>query len=208
MLIDITQTVEPGMGRYDSIADFQYEWLRHYDAGGGMALSRFTMTSHLGTHIDAPYHFMESGSRAADIPLETLCGAAQVVDARGRAYIDGAFLRTIPLRAPRVLFRTDNTEALAAGGAFENVHLTSDACDFLVERGTLLVGIDYFSVDRRGDKSRAAHLPLLRGGVVILEAVELAGVQPGEYTLWCLPLKLRDLEGAPCRAMLQKGGTI
>ena len=82
-LLDITQTYEPGMRHYPSIPDFHLEWVRHYDKGSGMALSRFTTTSHLGTHIDAPYHFLSQGARTIDLPLETLCGPAQVVDARG-----------------------------------------------------------------------------------------------------------------------------
>lgn len=73
-LLDITQTYEAGMRHYPSIPDFQLEWVRHYDKGSGMALSRFTVTSHLGTHIDAPYHFLSNGARTIDLSLDALCG--------------------------------------------------------------------------------------------------------------------------------------
>ncbi len=205
-LIDITQTLERGMKRYPSVQDFSYEWARHYETGQGMALSRFTMTTHLGTHIDSPFHFIEDGRHVDEIPLEDLCGRAQVVDARGIGSITPAFLEGCSLRAPRLLFLTDNTDLLSANAEFENVYFEADACEMLAEMGTKLVGIDYFTVDKAGDKSHKAHFPLLKAGITILEAIRLRGVQPGEYTLMCLPLKLAALEAAPCRAVLTECG--
>ena len=201
--IDITQAYEPGMRKYPSTADFEFEWLRSYERGDGMALSRFTMTSHLGTHVDSPFHFDEKGARISDVPLEALCGRAWVLDLRGRACVEREDLAGIPAGCTRVLFLTDNTRMLAEGGEFDNVYFTADACAELISRGVRLVGTDYFSVDARGDKTRAAHLPLLRAGVVILEGVQLEGVQAGPYELVCLPLKLKGLEAAPCRALLR-----
>ena len=201
--IDITQAYEPGMRKYPSTADFEFEWLRSYEHGDGMALSRFTMTSHLGTHVDSPFHFDEKGARISDVPLEALCGHAWVLDLRGRACVEREDLAGIPGGCARVLFLTDNTRMLAEGGEFDNVYFTADACEELISCGVRLVGTDYFSVDARGDKTRAAHLPLLRAGVVILEGVQLEGVQAGPYELVCLPLKLKGLEAAPCRALLR-----
>lgn len=205
-LIDITQTYEPGMKKYGSIDDFSYEWLRHYDTGFGMALSRFTMTSHLGTHIDSQYHFLKDGKKTIDIPLETLCGKAQVICLEGKAQIKQEDLEEKRIQAERILFKTDNTAYLKAGEvqeSFENVYLTKEACVYLAKQGVQLVGIDYFSVDQKGDKSRTAHLALLNQKIVILEALLLEGVKEGLYELYCLPLKLKGLEGAPCRAVLK-----
>lgn len=201
-LIDITQTLEHGMKRYPSVQDLSYEWVRHYETGQSMALSRFTMTSHLGTHIDSPFHFVEEGEHVDAIPLEELCGRAQVVDARGMSSITSGFLEGCDLRARRLLFLTDNTELLATDDEFENVYFETGACEMLAEMGTKLVGIDYFTVDKIGDKTHKAHVPLLGAGITILEAIRLNGVQPGDYMLMCLPLKLAGLEAAPCRAVL------
>lgn len=204
--LDITQSFESGMQRYPSTADFEYEWLRHYDQGSGMALSRFTMTSHLGTHVDAPFHFDESGVHIDEVPLEVLCGPACLLDCRGRGRIEASDLKALPAGCTRAIFLTDNTARLEAGekpGEFDNVFFSPGACDELVCRGVRLVGIDYFSVDARGDKTRAAHLPLLEGGVVILEGARLAGVPAGRYELVCMPLKMKGLEAAPCRAALR-----
>ena len=202
-LLDITQTYEAGMRHYPSIPDFQLEWVRHYDKGSGMALSRFTVTSHLGTHIDAPYHFLSNGARTIDLSLDALCGPAQVVDVRGVPRITRDVLAGCDIHTPRLIFLTDNTRLLKESDSVENVSFTPDACDYLRKAGVRLVGIDYFSVDPKGDKSRSAHLPLLSSGIIILEAVQLDGVVPGDYELWCLPLKIAEAEGAPCRAVLQ-----
>lgn len=201
--IDITQTLETGMRRYASIEDFEFRWLRQYDIGDGMALSRFKMASHLGTHIDAPLHFFAGGGSVDTIPLETLCGPAQVVDATGRPCVDQAFVESLDIHHSRLLFLTDNTRLLREGGQFENVYFTPNACALMADRGVLLIGTDYFSVDRCGDKSHSSHLAILSHQIVILEAIILDGVLPGDYTLYCLPLKLKGLEGAPCRAILE-----
>lgn len=201
-LIDITQAYEPGMKRYGSIADFEYEWLRHYDKGSGMAISRVTFTSHLGTHVDAPYHFLKTGRRVDEISLEILCGNVRVIDARGRKVITEQFLRKQETNCSRLIFLTDNTDMMAAKEEFENVYFSPEACRYMAGCGVQLIGIDYFSVDAKGDKKRLAHMPLLQAGIVILEGLVLRDVEPGVYELWCLPLKFRKLEAAPCRAVL------
>ena len=203
-LIDISQEYKCGMKRYRSMDDFNYEWLRHYDPGSGMALSRFFIPSHLGTHIDSPYHFLKNGRKIGDIPLTTLCGKVQVINASGRPCIDRRFLESLRIACPRLIFKTDNTEKLETETDFDNVYFTNDACEYLISQNVLLVGTDYFSVDARGDKERTAHMILLKSDVVILEAVVLQDVSEGEYDLYCLPLKVNELEGAPCRAVLRK----
>ncbi|MDR0583540.1 MAG: cyclase family protein [Treponema sp.] len=203
-LIDISQALEPGMARYQSLNDFSVEWLRHYSLGFQMALSTISMPSHLGTHIDAPFHFIENGKKTDCIDLEKLCGEAQLIDARGKAFLDGDFFETAAVSTSRVLIKTDNTERLKNGSDFDNVYLTADGCSYLADKGVVLVGFDFFNVDRRGDKSRSAHMALLSRGVIILEGLVLDPVQPGIYELFCLPLKVKGLEGAPCRAVLRR----
>ncbi|MDR1177749.1 MAG: cyclase family protein [Spirochaetaceae bacterium] len=203
-LIDISQALEPGMVKYQSLNDFSVEWQRHYSLGSRMALSTISMPSHLGTHIDAPFHFIEGGKKTDGIGLEKLCGEAQLIDGRGEASLDRSFFEALAIRAPRILIKTDNTEKLKTGADFDNVYITAAACECLADRGVVLVGFDFFNLDKRGDKSRAAHLALLSREVVILEGLMLDSVLPGNYELFCLPLKVKDLEGAPCRAVLRR----
>lgn len=201
--IDISQVYEIGMKRYDSMPDFEYQWVRSYSKGSNMALSRFTITSHLGTHIDSPYHFIEDGKKIKDIPLETLCGNVQIIHISDVKAISKDDLLKKNISCPRLLIKSDNTEFLKKDDPFSNVYLTADACDYLSEINVKLVGIDYFSVDRKGDKERTAHMILLKKEIVILEGIVLDVVDEGEYELYCLPLNLGELEGSPCRAILK-----
>jgi arylformamidase len=97
-----------------------------------------------------------------------------------------------------VIFKTTNSrlwERDEFTGEF--VRLTGDGARYLIGRGVRLVGIDYLSV---GDEE--AHVELLRAGVVPLESLDLRGVEPGEYRLVCLPLRIVGSDGAPARAVL------
>jgi kynurenine formamidase len=79
---------------------------------------------------------------------------------------------------------------------------TSFAAEYLVEIGVETVGVDYLSVEPFEDTEFHTHHTLLGADVVILEGLMLADVEPGEYFLVCLPLKLRGSDGSPARAIL------
>ena len=70
--------------------------------------------------------------------------------------------------------------------------------------GIKVVGVDYLSVDQYQDMARPAHHILLGAGVVIIEGLDLTGVPPGDYELFCLPLKIKDGNGAPARVFLRE----
>jgi len=72
----------------------------------------------------------------------------------------------------------------------------------LVERGIRAVGIDYLSFEQFGSCDFPVHHRLLGAGVFVIEGLDLRAVEPGRYTLVCLPLKFPDLDGAPARAVL------
>jgi arylformamidase len=111
---------------------------------------------------------------------------------------------TIPPRTKRVLFRTRNSnywESNRKTFIKGFVALTPKAAEYLIKRGVKLVGIDYLSIAPFDDPT-PTHKILLEAGIVILEGLNLTGVDQGRYTLYCLPLKLSGVEGAPARAIL------
>ena len=67
---DISQVNEKGMARYPTTADFKLTIDRDYDTGFDLALSHFEMSSHLGTHLDSPYHMIKGGKKIEDLPLD------------------------------------------------------------------------------------------------------------------------------------------
>jgi arylformamidase len=78
-----------------------------------------------------------------------------------------------------------------------------EAAEYLVELGVEVIGVDYLSVAPFTDPE-PTHKTLLEAGVLIIEGLDLSGIEPGEYTLLCLPLKIKDSDGAPARVLLKR----
>lgn len=80
--------------------------------------------------------------------------------------------------------------------------LAPDTADLLIKRGVALVGVDYLACERGDNNEWPIHKTLLAHGIVIVESCDLSAVPVGSYQLSVLPLRLRDLDGSPCRAVL------
>jgi arylformamidase len=203
-VIDISVPNGPRQHVYPGDPPPRVEQAKAIARGDVCNVSLLTMGSHTGTHVDAPYHFIDGAPRLGEVPLDRMVGEALVVDLRGRAVVDAAALAAAPLREDDILlFRTDNSERWAAD-TFQSdfTYLTLDAAALLVERGVRAVGIDYLSIEEFGSADFPVHHRLLGAGVFVIEGLDLRGVDPGRYTLVCLPLKFADLDGAPARAVL------
>lgn len=176
------------------------------ESGDKCNTSKLYCDIHVGTHIDAPYHFLTAGGTIDKIPLEMLVGSAIVVHFPDAEVITVANLESLilPEKVSRILFRTKNSDLWEKGiTEFKPnyVALTYDAASWLSKKGFCLVGIDYLSIQKYGDDS-ATHQILLENGTIILEGLDLTNIEPGIYELICLPLKLIGAEGAPARAIL------
>jgi arylformamidase len=170
-------------------------------------VSEVSMNIHTGTHIDAPYHFVEKGIPAWQIPLDVLVGRALVVNVPGKDHVSAVVLESlgIPHDVRRILFRTANSglwRTRKSEFVPEYVALTADAASWIVARGIALVGVDYLSVQPYENNDQKTHRILLDAGVIILEGLDLSDVPAGEYNLYCLPLKMSSRDGAPARAIL------
>jgi arylformamidase len=168
-------------------------------------VARLAMGTHAGTHVDAPYHFLADGATVDSLPLEILLGKARVVEIARRDKIERADLQALDLRDDlRVLLKTRMSGQLRHSSFQEDfVHLTPDAASYLVQAGIKLVGIDYLSIEKFGSKDFAAHRSLLGAGVVIIEGLDLSEVEPGEYEMTCLPLRIVGADGSPARVILR-----
>lgn len=177
-------------------------------AGKAANVSELHCGTHTGTHIDPPLHFLDGGTPIDRIPLDALMGPAVVADLTSvKSDIGPEELESLSL-APgveRLLFHTRNSEFWREESpefTEDYVAVTADGATWLVEHGIRLVGIDYLSVERRGTPGHPTHMTLLSAGVVIVEGMNLDGVDPGDYSLVCLPLKIVDGDGGPARALL------
>ncbi len=170
-------------------------------------LSQLKMGVHTGTHLDAPYHFVNEGKKIDEIPLDIFIGACQVVqvgDEVGLITAKEIAKAGIDRSIPRIIFKTRNsTEWLNPNPVFNKdfVGVSTDGAAALVEMGMKLVGLDYLSV-APFDSGKPVHDVFLQAGLVLLEGADLSRIQPGNYQLICLPLKLGATEGSPTRAIL------
>jgi arylformamidase len=203
-IIDISVPNGPGQHVYPGDPEPRIEVVRSIARGDVCNLSLLTMGSHTGTHVDAPYHFLADGPRLGDVPLDRMVGDALVADLRGRAAVDAAALEGVALRPGDILLcRTDNSWRWEKSDFQRDfVYLPEDAAALLVTRGVRAVGMDYLSIERFGSPDFPVHHRLLGAGVFVIEGLDLRSVEPGRYTLVCLPLKLPALDGAPARAIL------
>jgi len=162
------------------------------------------ISSHMGTHIDAPYHFVENGKRLNEIPLERLVGKATVVEILGVRSIGERELRPLKwVGVERVLFKTENSKHWHDGSFYEEfVYLEPEGARFLIERGIQLVGIDYLSIEKFRAEKHLTHFALLEKDVVVIEGLDLSHVGPGEYSMVALPLNLLGTDGGPTRVIL------
>ena len=170
-------------------------------------VSRIDLGSHTGTHVDAPLHFMDGGAGVDELPLDVLVGPARLIAFGDEVMAVGeAELRRHDLRSvTRLLIRTRNSAWLASGSSEfhpDFTHVTPDGAEYLVSLGVRLVGVDYLSVEQFRSPHHRTHKTLLSNSVVIVEGLVLSEPPPGDYELYCLPMLLAGIDGAPARAVL------
>jgi arylformamidase len=173
-------------------------------AGDPANVTRLSLGSHTGTHVDAPRHFVEGGRTVESLSIDALCGPARVVHIDDPVSVKRRDLE--PHRGtPRILLQTRNGSLWEQRGFQKDfVYLEPDAADWLVEQRVKLVGIDYLSIEKFNSSDYHAHHALLGAGIVIVEGLDLRRVEPGDYELYCLPMKVVGADGAPARVILAK----
>ncbi|MGY1602077.1 cyclase family protein [Geodermatophilus sp. SYSU D00815] len=206
--VDVTVPLVPGrVPLYPGDTELEVRRRRSRADGDPATVSSLTCSLHCGTHVDGPVHFLDGRAGVESVGIETLVGPAWVADATAVAgVLDAAALARVdvPDEAERVLFRTANSQLWDAPRFVEDfVAVAPDAAAALVRRGVRLVGIDYLSIAPYADPA-PTHEALLDGGVTVLETLDLRAVEPGWWTLTCLPLRIPGADGAPARAVLSR----
>ena len=158
--------------------------------GDSYNLSMFSISSHTGTHIDAPFHFDPDGKKINELRSASFYGKCSVITADH--ILTGVDMERILQKCrKRLLIRTKGE-----GG------IESSAARVIADSDLILIGIDRQSIGADFDNENT-HRILLTNEVVVLENIDLSGVEDGnDYTLCAFPIRLDGLEAAPCRAML------
>ncbi len=195
-IIDITRPLSEGILLYpgDIPPVFRQEDHGHY------LITALHLSTHTGTHIDAPVHYLKTGDTIDTIPLSHVMGACRVIDVT---------LAGTSITANNLKGRLDGIDRLLLKTSFSNTDLfeenypslTADAARLITACDMKCVGIDTPSIESyEGDGT--VHRELLRRGCIIIELLDLSRVKEGDYTLVALPLRLTGLDGSPARVVL------
>jgi arylformamidase len=206
-IFDVTVPMRPDMPLYPGDPPFEFQWARTIAGGSTSNNSRLTLGSHTGTHLDAPLHFIDGAGTVESVPPEALVGPCLLVDVGPADLITRQVLEPLPLAGHRrILFRTKNSAWIAREFRQPFVAFSADGARYVADLGPMLIGIDAPSLDPRGTPGHPAHMAIL-GSRTIRGAIEwlaLEGLEPGEYELFCGPLRVVPGEAAPCRVFLRR----
>ena len=201
---DITLTLRDALPCWPGDTPFRFALAWSKAEGATVNVGQVSTTVHIGTHVDAPFHFDDAGSTVDALDLESFSGPARVVEVRGRPIIRIKDLEPFDLSTtPRLLLRTDGW--LDHSRFPESIPVLDEAVpSYLKGRGVILLGLDVPSVDQIDSTDLPNHRSLGSFGISILESVDLTRVEPGVYELIALPLKIAGGDGSPVRAILRE----
>lgn len=203
---DITVPLAEGITAFPDTPPFERTRVASRDHGDPANLTALRLSTHTGTHVDAPAHFLDSASAIDDVDLDALNGSARVIAVPDVQRIGPEVLGDHePQRGERLLLRTRNSESAWYRRDFDPdyAHITAPAARLLAQRGIAAIGIDYLSIGGEEFDNEETHQTLLGAGIVILEGLDLGDIAPGRYELRCLPLRVAGGDGAPARALLR-----
>ena len=206
MLIDISRPLFPGSPHWPGDRPTAFRLNARIAEGASCNVGELSLSVHNGSHADAPFHYDDRGATIDALDPEVFVGPARVIDARGRTALTADLFAGVTdhelAAAPRILFRTDTWgDPAFFPTAWPLMEPGLPA--WLAKRGVRLVGLDVPSVDELTCKDMTRHRLMLAAGLLILESLDLRGVEPGTYELIALPLRLRGADGSPVRAVLR-----
>jgi arylformamidase len=204
--IDISVPLYPGMVHWPGDPAFHSSLAKSLTGGDVCNVTQMSTSVHIGTHMDAPRHFLKNGVGMEALPLPAVIGRCRVIPINDPEAIKPAELEDQNLQpGERVLFKTRNSARGWATDEFlqDFVYVSKEAAQFLVDHKVRTVGVDYLSVGGFKRDGVETHQILLGAQVWIIEGLNLSSVTPGSYELICLPVKIRGCDGAPARALLR-----
>jgi arylformamidase len=201
-IYDVSMTIDPMMQVYKNREEKKPKITidQHFEQGTTYE-SRLNMNLHTGTHMDFPLHILKDGNDSNALDLEHLIRPVKVFDLTmiddGIAYSD---LEPLDIREDDfVLFKTKNSFEETFNFTF--IYLQEDAARYLAKIGVKGVGIDALGIER-DQQGHPTHKALLGKKIIIIEGLRLKMVKEGNYFMFALPLKIRDVEALPLSVVL------
>jgi len=209
-ILDLTLTISKNLPMFPGSPKPQFiSWSTIKKDGYNLEL--LFLSSHSGTHMDAPYHFIKNGKKIHEIPVSRLTNNAILIKLRKKA--NQAISKNdiikfekkhgiIPKNAT-IIFATGWQKNLQSKYYFEkNPGLSVSAAKYLASKKINLVGIDSPSIDLGNDTKFSVHQILSKNNILIVENLaNLEKIPKNHFKLVVLPLKLKDTTGSPVRAI-------
>jgi len=209
-LVDLTLTISQSIPTFPGSPKTQFIlWSTLKEDGYNLEL--LFLSSHTGTHLDAPYHFVKNGAKIHQIPLNRLLGNGiliKIKKERNQAITKNdlvSFERkngNIPKHSS-IIFHTEWQKNLNTDFYFiNNPGLSESAATYLVSKEINLVGIDSPNIDLGKDKTFSVHKIFAKNNILIVENLSnLNKISSKQFDFVILPLKLKDATGSPVRAI-------
>ena len=200
-IIDISMELKTGAPQWPGDRPFYYGLSVTKEQSGSVNVGELETSTHMGTHIDAPFHYDDEGLKIDELPLDVYLSKAQVMDVTGLKKIARNDLKKIEPGVSTVLLKScmwkDRTVFPGSWPVFD-----PSIAEWMRENGIRLLGVDVPSVDQETSKELPMHQAMNSNGRFILEGIVLDNVEEGVYQLAALPLKIQGAEGSPVRAVL------
>ncbi len=201
--IDISQplfsqtAVWPG----DTPFTFSLNWSK--EETGSVNVGKIEMSTHTGTHIDAPFHFDDTGKRVLELDLERYMGKAIVIDVTNKASITVRDFENVSFKDCKIILLKTNSWTNRTVFPTQITCIHPEVAHYLSEKNVKLLGVDVPSVDPLDSKELTAHHELTFHDIHILEGLVLDDVLEGVYDLIALPLPIKDSDASPVRAVIR-----
>jgi len=200
-LIDISRSISPATAVWPGDREVDWTWTARLERDGSpVNLGAVELSTHVGSHADAPFHVDEEGAKIDDLPLSAFAGPADVVAADDASSIRPDHVEGVT--ADRVLFKTGASHLSDDEWPESITPFEPATIQRLGRGGAVLVGTDAPSVDPLDSETLPAHHALQETGIANLEGLCLEDVPPGSYYLMALPLKIPGADASPVRAVL------
>ncbi|MDL4839739.1 arylformamidase [Aquibacillus rhizosphaerae] len=202
--IDISQPLTNQIAHWPDDKPFSYQLTSSKQQNGAANIGQFTSSLHIGTHVDAPFHYKNDGNKIYDLDINVYIGQAKVINVSAHKTINRNLLEQFSLDGvERLLLRTSLPSTPNKFPDSIPV-LDQDIAPFLFEKGVRLLGVNMPSVDPLDSKELLTHHALGKHNIYILENLVLDYVKEGDYLLSALPLAIVEGDGSPVRAVVQK----
>lgn len=205
MIIDISQPLSPGMAVFPGDSSYVETPTLKIGPKCPVNVASVRLSTHCGSHADAPLHYDADGAPIGALDLDPFIGPCRVIDARGGTALcePQSIAAKLDHAPPRILLRlAERIDPHVWPKGFRA--MAPATMELLVNRGVKLVGIDTPSVDPETSQDLPSHTAARRADMRILENLVLAHVEPSDYELIALPLRFKNLDASPVRAILRR----